>query len=227
MSSLPEQTSPVYATDEDVAVRAGGDYVALCPPWQQMALGFDGAFAAGSPWTLTSASVDFQANGVAPNQVVHLTQPKTQFPGGGALLAIDSVSGNSVVLRRLHQDLSIGQPPGPAAGLGGVAFAVHTLFPQIEEASFDLKRRYGIDENMFDRSSNWMYDERDLRIATVLQVLHDRYTAETRGDKGDFALKIARIKNQLDEVLSRVQVRWGPMGNSASPSTVFSCKITR
>ncbi len=227
MSSLPEQTTPVYATDEDVAVRAGGDFITLCPPWQQMAQGADGAFLAGAPWTLTSASVDFQSNGVSPNQVVWLTQPKSQFPGGGALLAIDSISGNSLNLRRLHQDLGIGQPPGPPAGLAGVAFAINTLGPQIEEASFDLKRRFGIDETEFARSSSWIYDLRDLRIATVLQVLHDRYTAEVRSDKGDFALKVVRIHEQLDEVLSRVQVRWGPLGNSASPTTLFSCKVTR
>ncbi len=227
MSSLPEQTSPVYATDEDVAVRAGGDFVVLCPPWQQSAQGTDGVFAAGSPWILTSASVNFQANGVQPNQVAWLTQPKSQYPGTGMLLAIDSVSGNSVVLRRLHQGLNVGQPPAPAAGLAGVAFTVNTLYPQLEEASFDLKRRFGIDENIFDRSSQWLYDLRDLRSATVLQVLVDRYTAETRTDQGDFALKLERLRSQLTDVISRVQIRWGPLGNSASPSTVFDCRVTR
>lgn len=227
MSSLPEQTAPIYATDEDVAVRCGGDFVILCPPWQQMAQGSDGAFQPGAPWVLTSASVDFQANGVMPNQVVWLTQPKSQFPGTGALLAIDSVAGNALTLRRLHQDLGVGQPPAPAAGLSAVTFTVNTLFPQIEEASFDLKRRFAIDENVFDRSSSWMYDIRDLRIATVLQVLLDRYTAEARTDQGDFALKLTRIRAQLESVIARVQVRWGPLGNSASPSTVFDCRITR
>jgi hypothetical protein len=32
MSNLPSQTTPVYATDEDIAVRAGGDFAILCPP---------------------------------------------------------------------------------------------------------------------------------------------------------------------------------------------------
>ncbi len=227
MSSLPEQTAPVYATDEDVAVRAGGDFLTLCPPWQAMAQGADGAFLPNAPWTLYSASVDFASNGVAPNQVVWLTQPKTQFPGGGTLLAVDSIAGNSINLRRLHQDTGVGQPPAPPGGLAGVAFTISTLGPQIEEASFDIKRRFGIDENMFDRSSSWIYDLRDLRIATVLQVLHDRYSAEVRSGQGDFALKVARVKQQLDEVLDRVQVRWGPQGDAASPSTLFSCKITR
>ena len=64
-------------------------------------------------------------------------------------------------------------------------------------------------------------------MATVLTVLKDRYTQELRTDKGDFKIKLANIKNELDQVLDRVQVRWGPYGNSEEPSTVFSCKLSR
>ena len=227
MSNLPEQTTPVYATDEDIAVRAGGDFITLCPAWQQMAAGTDGFFSSGSPWVLNSTLTNFANNNVQPNQVVQLSAPKTQYPGGGQLLAIDSVSGSSITLRRLHKDLSVGQPPAPAAGLSGVTFTINTLDPQTEEASFDIKRRFGIDELIVNRTSSWIYDMRDLRIATVLTVLNDRYTAEARGDKGDFVNKIRLIRAQLDEVLARVQVRWGPFGNSAEPSTLFGCKLSR
>ncbi|HEV3343937.1 MAG TPA: hypothetical protein VG125_26420 [Pirellulales bacterium] len=227
MSNLPVQTTPVYATDEDIAVRAGGDFITLCPAWQQMAAGEDGAFVAGSPWVLTSTATNFAANGVAPNQVVYLTAPKSQYPGGGALLAIDSVAGSSLTLRRLHKDLGVGQPPAPLAGLVGVAFAVNTLDPQTEEASFDLKRRFGIDETIVDRQSTWVFDLRDLRMATVLSVLVARYTQEARGDKGDFPRKIGQLKSELGQVLDRVQVRWGPFGNSEEPTTIFSCRLSR
>ncbi len=108
-----------------------------------------------------------------------------------------------------------------------MTFTINTLDPQTEEASFDIKRRFGIDELIVNRTSSWIYDMRDLRIATVLTVLNDRYTAEARGDKGDFANKIRLIRAQLDEVLARVQVRWGPFGNSAEPSTLFGCKLSR
>jgi hypothetical protein len=229
-ASLPEQTTPVYCTDEDILVHAGGDFAILCPPWQQMAVGTDGTFAPGSPWVLSSATVDFAANGVSPNQVVWLTAPKAQFPGGGQFLAIDSVTGNSITLRRPHKDLFVGQPPAPIAGLTTVTFTISTLDPQSEDASFDLKRRFAIDDTVggdLSRSSSWVYDLRDLRMATVLSVLHDRYTMETRTDKGDFAIKIKRIRQQLDDVLGRVQIRWGPFGNSAEPSTLFSCKLSR
>ena len=89
MSSLPEQTWPVYATDEDIAVRAGGDFITLCPGWQQMAYGTDGFFSPGLPWVLNSTATNFAANNVTPNQVVWLSQPKSQYPGSGVLLAIE------------------------------------------------------------------------------------------------------------------------------------------
>lgn len=230
MSSLPTQTTPVYCSDEDVLVHAGGDFALLCPPWQQMAAGSDGAFAPGVPWVLTSASVDFQANGVNPNQVIWLTAPKSQYPGGGHFLAIDSVSGNSLTLRRPYKDLGIGQPPAPAAGLTGVCFTVNTLDPQIAEASYDLKQRYAIDDladGNLSRSSSWIYDLQVLRVATVYSVLVERYTQETRTDRGDFEKKVVRFRQKLDDALARVQVRWGPFGNSAEPSTLFSCKLSR
>jgi hypothetical protein len=210
-------------------VKASGDFVTLAPAWQCMAKGSDGVFASGMPWVLSSASVNFGANGVNPNQVVSLTGPKSQYPGGGDLLAIDSVStdGTAITLRRPHKDLNVGMPPAPAAGLTGVAFTITTFDPQIEEASFDIKRRFGIDENITFRDSSWIYDLRDLRMLTILTVLYDRYTAELRSDRGDWVRKMGHIRNLRDEIYDRVQVRWGPYGNSAEPSTVFSCKITR
>ena len=227
MSNLPPQTTPVYATDEDIAVRAGGDFITLCPSWQQMAYGIDGAFAAGSQWVLTSTATNFAANNVQPNQVVWLSAPKTQYPGGGVLLAIDSVSGSSLTLRRLHKDLNVGNPPAPSAGLTGVTFTINTLDPQTEEASFDIKRRFGIDETIVDRASSWVFDLRDLRMATVLSVLLSRYTQEARSEKGDWARKITLIQAELDQVLERSPSSLGPYGNSAEPSTLFSCKISR
>ena len=227
MSNLPELTTPLYCTDEDIAVRAGGDFITLCPSWQQMASGTDGFFNSGTPWVFNSTATNFTNNGVAPNQVLYLTAPKTQYPGGGQLLAIDSVSGSTLTLRRLYKDLNVGNPPAPAAGLASITFAINTLDPQSASASFDIKRRFGIDETIVDRQSSWIFDLQDLRMATVLSVLLDRYMQETRTDKGDFARKVSLIKTQLQVVLDRVQVRWGPFGNSAEPSTLFSTKLSR
>ena len=194
-----------------------------------MARGTDGAFASGMPWVLSSASVNFGTNGVQPNQVVSLSAPKSQFPGGGDLLAIDSVStdGTAITLRRPYKDLNIGMPPVPAAGLSGVTFSILTFDPQTASASFDIKRRFGIDENITFRDSTWIYDLQDLRMLTVLTVLYDRYTAELRSDRGDWQRKMGHIRNLRDEVADRVQVRGGPYGNSSEPSTIFNCKISR
>ena len=52
-------------------------------------------------------------------------------------------------------------------------------------------------------------------MATVLTVLKDRYTAEVRVERGDWSYKINLIRSQLDQVLDRVQVRWGPLRESA------------
>ena len=192
-----------------------------------MATGNDGVFAPGALWVLTSASIDFAANGVSPNQVVWLTAPKSQFPGGGHFLAIDQVSDNAITLRRPYMNPGVGQPPAPAAGLTGVSFTVNTFDPQIEEASYELKQRFCIDENVTDRTSSWIYDLQVLRVATVCSVLVARYTQETRTERGDFDKKVQRLRQKLDDALARVQVRWGPYGNSAEPSTLFSCKLSR
>lgn len=230
MSNVPSQTTPVYCSDEDILVHAGGDFAVLCPPWQQMATGSDGAFAPGAPWVLTSTSVDFQANGVGPNQVVWLTAPRSQYPGGGHFLAIDSVAANAVTLRRPYKGPGVGQPPAPAAGLTGVSFAISTLDPQIAEASYDLKQRYAIDDlagGNLARSSSWIHDLQVLRVATVYSVLLERYTQEARAEHGDFEKKVARFHQKLDDALARIQIRWGPFGNSAVPSNLFGCKLSR
>ena len=38
---------------------------------------------------------------------------------------------------------------------------------------------------------------------------------------------MVRFRQKLDDALARVQIRWGPFGNSAEPSTLFSCKLSR
>jgi len=64
-------------------------------------------------------------------------------------------------------------------------------------------------------------------MGTVLWVDSDRCTAETREDRGDLARKINLTRSQLDQVQDRVQVRWGPFGHSAEPSTFLNCIISR
>ena len=85
-----------YATDEDVAVRAPGDYSVLCPAWQTLSAGGDGVFAGGSPWVLSSASAGFSGQGAAAGHVVLLSGPKPQFKGTGLLFAVDSAAAGTL-----------------------------------------------------------------------------------------------------------------------------------
>ena len=69
---------------------------------------------------------------------------------------------------------------------------------------------------------------RDLRMATILQVLVDRYTAEARTDKGDWARKITLIGTQLTAVINRIQLRFGPTADTPPDSPpIFNTKISR
>ncbi|WP_165068404.1 hypothetical protein [Paludisphaera rhizosphaerae] len=225
--SQSDRLSTVYASDEDVAVRAAGDFVVLAPAWQKLAQGTDGAFAAGDLWTLSSPSADFQAAGVRPGHVVLLRKPSTAFKGSGELFAIASVSGGSVTLRRIGMDAGLGAPASPSGGLTAVEFLIATLGPQIEEASFELNRRFNIDPNFPGRTPADLRDARDLRRACVLIVLALRYAAETRSDEGDFALKLRQTEAELSEALSRLDVRWGPQGSDRQPADVFRTRIER
>jgi hypothetical protein len=225
--AFPDPLAVTYAADENIAIYASGDFAMLCPDWQKLAYGTDGAFNTGAPWLLTSASVNFAAAGVTGQHVVLLRKPASVFKGSGELLAVDSATNQGVVLRRLGAGLNTGQPPGPPAGVTGVEFLIATLDPQIEEASFDLNRRFWIDPNIAGRTPGDIYDLRDLRQACVLTVLAQRYAAETRGNQGDFALKLTQVKQDLSEVLARLTLRWGQSGTDRNSTNWFSTRIVR
>lgn len=225
--TAPSRLTTVYATDENIAVRATGDFAVLCPDWQKLAYATDGVFAPGAPWVLTSSSVDFTAAGVAAQHVVLLRKPSSAFKGSGELLAVASVNGGSVTLRRLGTNPNLGHPPSPQAGLVGVEFLIATLDPQIEEASFDLNRRFNIDPDVGGRRPADLYDLRDLRQACVLTVLVRRYAAEARGGQGDFASKLEQARGELSELLARLDLRWGASGSDERSTSLFSTRIVR
>ena len=86
----PEMADPIYATDEDIVLRASSDFALLCPRDQKLASGTDGAFDPSDRWCLRSASVDFSAQGVRPGQVVQLLGPPATFRAPGDLLIVAS-----------------------------------------------------------------------------------------------------------------------------------------
>ncbi|WP_165221900.1 hypothetical protein [Aquisphaera insulae] len=225
--SAADRLAVVYATDENIAVHASGDFSVLCPDWQKLAWGNDGVLLASSPWVLSSASVNFSRAGVVPGHVVLLRKPSTVFKGSGELLAVDAVAGNTVTLRRLGLAPGAGQPPSPGGDLNAVEFLMTTLDPQTEEASFDLNRRLSIDPLLTGRAPSDLHDLRELRQACVLTVLARRYAAEVRGSQGDFALKLSDVKQELGEILARLQLRWGAGGTAENSTSWLSTRIVR
>jgi hypothetical protein len=226
MNAMPsDRLTIVYATDEDIAVRASDDYTALCPPSQRLASGADGVFDAADPWTLTSPSVDFAAAGVAGQNIVRLTKPITQYKGGGELLAVDRVTGHSLTLRRYGMAAGVGSPPAPPGGLTGVEFAIVTFAPQIESKSFDLNERFGIDPRQPYRGPGDLYRLRDLRDLVVLEVLCERYEMLSRTTDTTYSTKT--IEAELEELLSRRVVRWGPTGDTRPATGHFSTRLAR
>lgn len=230
----------VYATDEDIALRASTDFSALCPRDQVLAMGIDGAFAASDPWTLRSASVDFAAFGLAPGLLARLTRPASAFGPNGELFAIQAVAPGSITLRRKGQRAGVGQPPSPSGGLAGVEFSVRTLGPQITLASYDLDRRFGIDDAVAGQRSVDLADPHQLREAVVLTVLFKQYldqsrqfagriadASETPGDV--YAAKARIAKAELDELLDRIALRWNErdVARRSSATTRFSTRLSR
>jgi hypothetical protein len=157
----------------------------------------------------------------------------TLFRPPGEALAIASVSPGAVTLRRKGQPAGVGQPPGPDAVVTGVAFLVTTLGPQIERASYDLNRRYGIDDLIAGRRAADLYDPREVNEATVLTVLHRQYLSmsrETGEHRDTFAAKAELIKAELDELLARVVVHWLPAvaaGPRETSTARFSTRLSR
>lgn len=213
-----------YCTDEDILIRAGDDYSTLCPNSQVMAQGRDGVFAADAPWVLTSATVDFLLLGVHARQVVWLTQPSANF-NPSQYLVVDGVASGAVTLRRPGKPPGAGQPPG-LGGVTAVKFAVPTFDPQIDRASFDANREYGIDPDVTEQAPSALHDLRDLQDYCALHVLKRAYALATKSSNSSIDIKHREISDEFEEVRQRLQVRWGPQGETAPASGAFG-RITR
>ena len=230
MTSPSAPLTTVYATDEDIAVRAGGDYVLLCPRWQKLAQANDGAFTAtaGGSWVLNSASAAFQASAIQTGNVVWITGNTSTFKGSGELFGIDSVTPTSVTLHRVGVAAGVGMPPGPAAGVTALQYTLLTFYPQIENASFLINRTYHIDPNVPRRTPADMSDLRDLRDCCVLMTIVQRLVAEVQDFRnGAWAAKLDNYRQSLDSITDRLQIRWSP-NESVIPSTNwFSTRLVR
>ena len=214
--------SALYATDEDIAVRDPGNFAELVPADQMIATGTDGVIASGSHWTLTSATASFLAAGVARGHVVAIEPASSATP---AHYAIESATATTLTLRRIGTKLAApGQPPATGTAL---VYSVATFGPQIEDAAYDLNRRYGIDDNFAAHSAAYLYEARTFRQAVILTVLIRVYTSMARTKDGDWSDKRGRATADLEDLLARLTVKWGSLGSGQPPTTRFSATITR
>ena len=226
--------SLLYATDEDIALRASADYTLLWPNDQKIAAGSDGMFLASAPWTLSSSSCDFQAQGVVPGQLVQLERPGSGLRPGGEGFVVNSVSPGAVTLRRKGQPAGVGQPPATATGLAGVEFVILTFGPQIALATDDLNRRFGITVgSVVGRNAAELADPSELRDATVLTVLYRQYldmSRELSSPTDTFAAKAQLVKAELDDRLDRLTLHWNRFltdPEPGAPTTRFSTRMSR
>lgn len=219
-----------FATDEHIAIRASGDYSALVPRDNLIAYGSDGVFDDSDRWTLTSSIVDPSARGVRAGCCCLLTKPTVNYRSPGVLLAVSSVGTGSMTLRRRGQSAGVGEPPGTAAGLTGVEFAVYSFAPEIEDAYDELRRRFGIDDRIVGRGSGSLWDERELRQALVLTVLSRAYLTAARmagSQSDDFAAKAKLYRLELDDVLGRIAVHFDGVEEPAAVVRSFGARLQR
>ncbi len=171
-----------------------------------------------------------------PGQVVRLTKPSTTFGSNGELFAIQGVATGAITLRRKGELPGVGQPPSPSSGLSSVEFCVRTLGPQIQLASYDIDRRFGIDDAIAGRRSLDLYDPQQLREAVVLTVLYKQYLDQGRQFAGAssapddlYSAKSRLARAELDEVLDRLALRWNEADVAARSiaTTRFSTRISR
>lgn len=194
-----------FATTEDAAAEASGDFPLLVPEAQVIAQGSDGVIAADDPWVLSS-SVPFEAQGVVSGDVVVLsgdiaTAAFREF-GSGEIYAVDSVAGSDLTLRIIGEESGIGEPPGVAADLSSVRFVVPTLRRQLRSASSRIRRELNFDE------AGDLIAEDDLRDLAVYDVLARLYLAasvaagDSRDDLANKAKMYARLRDRLAKDLS-------------------------
>jgi hypothetical protein len=229
--------STVYATDEDVAVRATGDYMVVCPEDQKVASGTDGVIDPAGPWQFTSATGNFTTRGLAPGHVIRLgggmadAKPVREvFGATGDLFIVDTVDTDTqLTLRRIRQPSGLGMPPGVAV-LSGIPFKVLTFAPQIEENSYDINKRFQVDPTLPFRSADSLFDIRELRQLAVLGTLKWAYFNAWRNSQQDAYLAKGKVaRDDYCELRDRLVLHWTASSGSGqqSPTTPFSTRLSR
>lgn len=155
----------LLTTDEDVAIRAAGDFATLVPAHQRAAYGTDGEL---SGWTLTTGA---NLSGLAAGHVVAFER---KTPAWHDLLAVESADtgAGTVTLKRIGLDAGDGPPPAPLGGTTGLLFYAPTARPQIAAATRTILRRWGFaDYAAIASALDGAGDAEDFRELATLDVL--------------------------------------------------------
>jgi hypothetical protein len=201
----------LFCTDADVAREARGDWPKVAPKPAEMAQGEDGVIAGGARWVLTSASNDFEAQGVIAG---HTLIVEGQAVGGTGklrrpsdILEVDSVSGSSVTLRRLEALIQgQGNPPTEAAGATAIKFFIPTVRSYIDGISKDLGQAFGI-----SAVADLVHQEK-LKKACVYGTLAALYLAQSvlaDDKKDDWLQKSERYRAMYDSILAFLDAYYG------------------
>ena len=218
-------------TDEAIAIRVGGDFVAICPKGQKLADEQDGVI---NGWNLTSSTAgDFSVRGVTAGMMVNLATYSSTKPIN-ELLVVDVVNTTTITLRRQGFASGVGDPPGSPSALTAVSFTIVTMAPQIESVSFSLDREYGIDDLVTGRRNLDLYNPREAEMACVLETACRLYFAAWRAAQNDtFFAKAKALQEEMKELKDRVLIHWiaisgtSGAGTVADSSSKFSTRLVR
>jgi hypothetical protein len=202
-------STSLYCSDEDLCIAAPGDFGQLIPLAQTVAKAVDGVFLASATgsWVLNSASCNFIIQAVAAGTVLQIRGPQGVFASTDMLVVV-SVDANALTLRRVGLPVGMGNPPGPAAGVTGVQFIIGTMYPQIERASYDLRKTFDLDDQVPGRQFTDMYDPRELQEACIALVLSRQYRDMARhvGKMEDFYEKSKNHQADYTRIVQRTQL---------------------
>lgn len=205
------------ATDEDVAILGGNDWPELVRA-PVLAIGRDGACAELTPWVLTSASNDFESQGVEASHVCHVelgqagdaTQP---YPN--AVLAVVSTSAGSCTLKPIGMTSGLGIGPGHLGDVSSIRFRVATACPVIERVDAQVRRDLRI------IADTQLFSSDDLKRVVCYGVLRDLCRDRARmiaAEEDDHWAKKAKAwEDAYDKEMERLKTLYGPTPAARGP----------
>jgi hypothetical protein len=210
----------LFCTDEDVAIKAPGDYPGLVPSHQRAAFGTGASLA---DWILT-ATEDLEAIGLSPGHVVRLT--RTTQDALADLVGVVSVTGMAATLCRLGElDETTGPAPVFPDG-ASITYDARTVRPQIVQVTRDMLVRYGYID------FSYVADPGTFRRLCVLNVLIDLFGSQHRAAKAgtspeeDFRVKYGDLLAERDMELKRIDALHSPATEQPSRRPALGPMVT-